>query len=80
MHSLAGGLIALHRSLGDARLLELAAQITDKQIRIVLGRSGRRILLHFERSSGVDRPIEGSGGQRGSFRDFGDGREHAVSL
>ena len=29
---LAGGLIALHRSLGDARLLDLAAQITDKQL------------------------------------------------
>jgi uncharacterized protein YyaL (SSP411 family) len=31
---LAAGLIALHRSLGDSRLLELAAQITDKQIEL----------------------------------------------
>jgi uncharacterized protein YyaL (SSP411 family) len=31
---LAGGLIALHRSLGDARLLDLAAQITDKQLEL----------------------------------------------
>ncbi len=31
---LVSGLIALHRSLGDARLLALAAQITDKQIEL----------------------------------------------